>query len=57
MTFLKRILGIGTAQPPARVRICPECGMAIAEHKDWCSIFRALQAREQQGLTPKTAQN
>jgi len=27
-------------QPAARVRICVECGMPIAEHKDWCSILR-----------------
>ncbi len=44
MTFLKKILGIGNAQPAARVRICPECGMAVESHKDWCSIFRARQA-------------
>jgi hypothetical protein len=54
MTFLKRILGIGTAQPAARVRICPECGMAVAEHKDWCSILRARQAKERRE-TGKTA--
>jgi len=47
MTFLKKILGIGGAQPVTRVRICPECGMAVAEHKEWCSIFRARQAVEQ----------
>jgi hypothetical protein len=23
-----------------RVRICVECGMPVAEHKDWCSILR-----------------
>jgi hypothetical protein len=27
-------------QPAQRVRICVECGMPVAEHKDWCSIFR-----------------
>jgi hypothetical protein len=46
MTFLKKMLGLGEAQPANRVRICPECGMAVAEHKDWCSIFRARQAME-----------
>jgi len=46
MTFLKKILGFSDAQPSNRVRICPECGMAIADHKDWCSIFRARQAME-----------
>ena len=33
--------------PPQRVRICVECGMPVAEHKTWCSIFRTLQEREQ----------
>ena len=26
-----------------RVRVCVECGMPVAEHKDWCSIFRTQQ--------------
>jgi hypothetical protein len=30
-------------QPGQRVRICVECGMPVAEHKDWCSIFRTQQ--------------
>ena len=54
MTFLKKILGLASGQPVNRVRICPECGMAVAEHKDWCSIFRARQAmatRERQTAT------
>jgi hypothetical protein len=28
------------AEPQKRVRVCVECGMPIAEHKDWCSIYR-----------------
>jgi len=40
MSFLKRLLG--KSEPPKpRVRVCIECGMPIAEHKDWCSIHRA----------------
>lgn len=27
-------------EPRPRVRVCIECGMPIAEHKDWCSILR-----------------
>ena len=28
-------------QPPKqRVRVCVECGMPVAEHKEWCSILR-----------------
>jgi hypothetical protein len=38
MSLLKRLLG---RQPPkVRVRICVECGMPLAEHKEWCSILR-----------------
>ena len=56
MTFLKRMLGMGGgSQPVTRVRICPECGMAVAEHKDWCSIFRARQDMELRSQEKKTA--
>jgi hypothetical protein len=48
MTFLKRLLG-KNEPPKPRVRICVECGMPIAEHKDWCSILRGEQEmRERQ---------
>jgi hypothetical protein len=40
MSILKRLLG--KSEPPKqRVRVCVECGMPIAEHKEWCSILRA----------------
>jgi len=39
MSFLKRLLG--KSEPPkVRVRVCSECGMPVAEHKQWCSILR-----------------
>jgi hypothetical protein len=39
MGFLNRLLG--KSEPPKqRVRVCVECGMPIAEHKEWCSIAR-----------------
>ena len=38
MSFLKRLFG--KSEPPKRIRVCIECGMPIAEHKDWCSILR-----------------
>ncbi len=47
MTFLKKIFGMKTGEPAKRVRICVECGMPVAEHKDWCSILRGMQAMEQ----------
>lgn len=39
MSLLKRLFGKEEA-PKARVRVCVECGMPIAEHKTWCSILR-----------------
>ena len=33
-------------QPGQRIRVCVECGMPIAEHKDWCSILRTQQEYE-----------
>jgi hypothetical protein len=40
MSLLKRLLGRDTETPKVRTRICVECGMPIADHKDWCSILR-----------------
>jgi hypothetical protein len=38
MSFLNRLLG--KSEPPKeRVRVCVECGMPVAEHKQWCSIL------------------
>jgi hypothetical protein len=40
MSLLKRLLGMSQEPSKPRVRICVECGMPIAEHKEWCSILR-----------------
>jgi hypothetical protein len=40
MSFLKRLFRRNNEPPKQRTRICVECGMPIAEHKDWCSILR-----------------
>jgi hypothetical protein len=41
LTILKRLFGGKSSdQPIVRTRICVECGMPVAEHKDWCSILR-----------------
>lgn len=39
MSLIKRLFGRNDPPKP-RVRICVECGMPVAEHKDWCSILR-----------------
>ena len=56
MSFLKKLLG--KAEPPkARVRICVECGMPVAEHKTWCSIYRGRLERERTaGKAPAPSQ-
>ena len=39
MSFLNRLLG--KSEPPKqRVQVCVECGMPVADHKQWCSILR-----------------
>ena len=45
MSLLDKILG-RTTEPRKRVRICVECGMPIAEHKEWCAILRHQLERE-----------
>ena len=59
MSLLDKLLG-RKPQPRTRVRICVECGMPVAEHKDWCSIFRTQQeidrkAAEAPGAKPPFA--
>ena len=43
MSFFKRLLGQSDAPAKPRVRVCVECGMPVAEHKDWCAIRRGEQ--------------
>jgi hypothetical protein len=42
--------------PKTRVRVCVECGMPVAEHKDWCSIFRTKQEMDGKARVPGTQQ-
>lgn len=41
MALLSKLFGKKPDTP--RVRICVECGMPVAEHKSWCSIYRTQQ--------------
>ena len=43
------------AQPKQRVRVCIECGMPLAEHKDWCSILRTQQEMDRKAKSAQTA--
>ena len=42
MTLLQKLFSKKQDAKP-RVRVCVECGMPVAEHKDWCSIYRTQQ--------------
>ena len=47
LTILKRLFGGKSSdQPVTRTRICVECGMPVAEHKEWCSILRGQKEME-----------
>jgi hypothetical protein len=39
MSLLKRLFG-KSAPPKKRIRVCLECGMPLAEHRDWCAVLR-----------------
>jgi hypothetical protein len=45
MTLLQKLFS-RKPKPGQRVRVCVECGMPIAEHKEWCSILRTQQEYE-----------
>ncbi len=43
MSLFKRLFGKSPEPPKQRIRVCVECGMPIADHKEWCSILRGQQ--------------
>lgn len=55
MSLLKRLLGRGDETPRVRTRICVECGMPVAEHKDWCSILRGQAELNQRAASSPSA--
>ena len=46
MSFLKQLFSSRTMEPAKRVRVCVECGMPVADHKEWCSIRRGQAQME-----------
>jgi hypothetical protein len=54
VTFLKKLFG-GKEQPAARTRVCVECGMPVAEHKDWCSILRGQKELDERARAGRAA--
>ena len=55
MALLSKLFGSKTQEPPKRIHICVECGMPVAEHKEWCSILRG-QAELDRTRAAATAQ-
>jgi hypothetical protein len=47
MSLIRRLFGKDDAAAKPRTRVCVECGMPVAEHKDWCSILRGQNAMKQ----------
>lgn len=43
-------------EPKTRVRVCVECGMPVADHKDWCSIYRTQQEMQAKARVASTQQ-
>jgi hypothetical protein len=54
MGFFQKLF-LRKAEPKQRVRVCVECGMPVADHKDWCSILRGQQEMAAKGT--KLVQN
>jgi hypothetical protein len=54
MSILEKLF-FRKSQPKQRVRVCLECGMPIAEHKDWCSIYRTQQEYDRKAARGQTS--
>jgi hypothetical protein len=54
MSFLSRLLG--KSEPPkSRVQVCVECGMPVADHKQWCSILAGQNEMKLKAAEKQTA--
>jgi hypothetical protein len=54
VTFFQKLFS-RKSEPVKRVRVCVECGMPVAEHKDWCSIYRTQREMEKKGASAARA--
>jgi hypothetical protein len=47
---------LGKSEPPKqRVQVCVECGMPVADHKQWCSILAGQNEMKLKASEKKTA--
>jgi hypothetical protein len=53
MSFLKNLFS-RQPEPRQRVRVCVECGMPVAQHKDWCSIWLHQQEMDRKASEQRT---
>jgi hypothetical protein len=53
MSFLTKLFS-RKAEPKQRIRVCIECGMPIADHKQWCSILRGQQEMARKAQAQQT---
>ena len=53
MTIFQKLFS-KKAEPKTRVRVCVECGMPVAEHKDWCSIYRTQREMDAKARAGRT---
>jgi hypothetical protein len=53
VSLLKRLFGGKSNEPTQRTRVCVECGMPVAEHKEWCSIYRGQREMELRAAAQK----
>ena len=55
MSVFSKLFGGKPEPPKQRVRVCVECGMPVAEHKEWCSILRGQQEMDRKAAERRTA--
>jgi hypothetical protein len=53
MSILQKLFS-RKATPKQRVRVCVECGMPVAEHKEWCSILRTQREYDRKAASAST---
>jgi hypothetical protein len=56
MSIFQKLFSKNSAAPKPRVRVCVECGMPVADHKEWCSILRTQQEMAAKAAAPRQQQ-
>ena len=56
MSLFQKLFSKKSDPAKPRVRVCVECGMPVAEHKEWCSIYRTQQEMDGKARAARTQQ-